>query len=47
MNYYWSKVFSILTNIGAPKYPTLVKLMKKNVLIITHSNADVERGCST
>jgi hypothetical protein len=39
---YWNKIFSILTNNGVPKYPTLAKLVK-NVLIISHGNADVER----
>jgi hypothetical protein len=45
IDYYWNKIFSILTNNGVPKYPTLSKLVK-NVLIITHGNADVERGFS-
>ncbi|CAF2156109.1 unnamed protein product, partial [Rotaria magnacalcarata] len=45
IDYYWNEVFSILTNSGVPKYPTLCKLIK-NVLIISHGNADVERGFS-
>jgi hypothetical protein len=45
IDYYWNKIFSILTNNGTPKYPTLANLVK-NVLIITHGNADVERGFS-
>ncbi|CAF1530611.1 unnamed protein product [Adineta ricciae] len=45
IDYYWSKVFSILTNNGTPKYQTLAKLIR-NVLIIAHGNADVERAFS-
>ncbi|CAF3660668.1 unnamed protein product [Rotaria sp. Silwood1] len=45
IDYYWNNVFSILTKNGISKYPTLTKLIK-NVLIITHDNADVERGFS-
>ncbi len=45
IDYYWNKVFSILTSNGTPKYQTLAKLIK-NVLIIAHGNADVERGFS-
>ncbi|CAF4107403.1 unnamed protein product [Rotaria sordida] len=45
IDYYWNNVFSILTMNGISKYPTLTKLIK-NVLIITHGNADVERGFS-
>ncbi|CAF4273778.1 unnamed protein product [Rotaria sp. Silwood2] len=45
IDYYWNNVFSILTKNGISKYPTLTKLIK-NVLIITHGNADVERGFS-
>lgn len=43
---YWNHVFEILRTNGQPKYPTLAKLIK-NVLIISHGNADVERGFST
>ncbi|CAF0764829.1 unnamed protein product [Adineta ricciae] len=42
---YWNKVFVILTDKGVPKYPTMTKLIK-NALIISHGNADVERGFS-
>ncbi len=45
IDFYWNKIFSILTNTGVPKYPTLAKLVK-NVLIISHGNAQVERGFS-
>ncbi|CAF3042103.1 unnamed protein product [Rotaria sp. Silwood2] len=45
IDYYWNNVFLILTKNGISKYPTLTKLIK-NVLIITHGNADVERGFS-
>ncbi|CAF1507253.1 unnamed protein product [Rotaria sp. Silwood1] len=45
IDYYWSKVFSILTSNGTPKYQTLAKLIR-NVLIVAHGNADVERGFS-
>jgi len=46
LDYYWSKVFSIVQSNGYGKYPTIAKLIK-NVLIISHWNADVERGFST
>ncbi|CAF0979657.1 unnamed protein product [Adineta steineri] len=42
---YWNKVFSILTDKGVSKYPTVAKLIK-NTLIISHGNAHVERGFS-
>ena len=45
IDFYWNKVFSICQNNGQPKYLTLWKLIK-NVLIISHGNADVERGFS-
>lgn len=45
IDYYWNNVLSITTTDGQPKYPTLSKLIK-NVLIIPHGNADVERGFS-
>ena len=43
---YWSKIFSMTTNVGLPKYPTMTKVIK-NALIISHGNSDVERGFST
>jgi len=46
IDYYWSKIFSIVRSNGYAKYPTLAKLIK-NILIISHGNADVERGFST
>jgi hypothetical protein len=46
IDYYWNKVLSIVRSNGYSKYPTLSKLIK-NVLIISHGNADVERGFST
>ncbi|CAF3857221.1 unnamed protein product [Rotaria sp. Silwood1] len=46
IDYYWNKVFSIVRVNGHPKYSTLRKLVK-NVLIVSHGNADVERGFST
>lgn len=45
IDYYWQKVFSLSTSVGTPKYPTLGKLLK-SILIISHGNADVERGFS-
>jgi hypothetical protein len=45
IDFYWNKIFSILTSTGVPKYPTLSKLVK-NVLIISHGNAQIERGFS-
>lgn len=45
IDYYWNNIFSIKTTNGVPKYSTLAKLIK-NILIITHGNADVERGFS-
>lgn len=42
---YWNKVLSILTDKGVSKYPTMAKLIR-NTLIISHGNADVERGFS-
>jgi hypothetical protein len=45
IDYYWNKVLGITTTDGRLKYPTLCKLIK-NVLIIPHGNADVERGFS-
>lgn len=46
IDYYWNKIFSIVRNNGYSKYPILSKLIR-NVLIISHGNADVERGFST
>lgn len=46
IDYYWNKIFSIVQSNGYSKYPTLAKLIK-NILIISHGNADVERGFST
>ena len=46
IDFYWNKVLSIVRSSGHPKYGTLSKLIK-NVLIISHGNADVERGFST
>lgn len=46
IDYYWNKILSIVQSNGYLKYPTLSKLVK-NVLIISHGNADVERGFST
>ncbi|CAF4919702.1 unnamed protein product, partial [Rotaria sp. Silwood1] len=43
IDYYWNKVLSITTTDGRHKYSTLSKLIK-NILIIPHGNADVERG---
>ncbi|CAF2834584.1 unnamed protein product [Rotaria sp. Silwood2] len=45
IDYYWNKVLSIVVVNGHPKYPTLSKLVK-NILIMSHGNADVERGFS-
>ncbi|CAM4842632.1 unnamed protein product [Rotaria magnacalcarata] len=45
IDYYWNKVLNITTANGFAKYPTLSKLIK-NILIIPHGNADVERGFS-
>ncbi|CAF2889007.1 unnamed protein product [Rotaria sp. Silwood2] len=45
IDYYWNKVLAITTADGRPKYPTLGKLIK-NILIIPHGNADIERGFS-
>ncbi|CAF1116233.1 unnamed protein product [Rotaria sordida] len=45
IDFYWNNVLSITTTDGRPKYPTLSKLVK-NILIISHGNADVERGFS-
>ena len=45
IDYYWNKVLGITTMDGRLKYPTLSKLIK-NVLIIPHGNADIERGFS-
>ncbi|CAF3357733.1 unnamed protein product [Rotaria sp. Silwood2] len=45
VDYYWNKVLSIVQINGYPKYPILSKLVK-NILIISHGNADVERGFS-
>jgi hypothetical protein len=42
---YWNYVFSITTTSGRPKYPILSKLIR-NVLTVSHGNADVERGFS-
>ena len=42
---YWSKLLSLTTNAGSPKYPTMAKIIK-NVLIVSHGNSDVERGFS-
>lgn len=46
IDFYWNKVLSIVRSSGHPKYATLSKLIK-NVLIISHGNADVERGFNT
>jgi len=46
IDYYWNKILSIVRSNGHLKYSTLSKLIK-NVLIISHGNADVERGFST
>jgi len=43
IDHYWNKIFLILTSTGVPKYPTLSKLVQ-NVLIISHGNAQIERG---
>ncbi|CAF1663170.1 unnamed protein product [Rotaria magnacalcarata] len=45
VDFYWNKVLSIVQINGYPKYPILSKLVK-NILIISHGNADVERGFS-
>jgi hypothetical protein len=45
IDYYWSQVLALKTTDGRPKYPVLAKLVK-NILIISHGNADVERGFS-
>ncbi len=41
IDYYWNKVLSIVRSAEHPKYPTLLKLIK-NILIISHGNADVD-----
>lgn len=46
VDYYWNKIFSIVRSNGYVKYPVLAKLIK-NILIVSHGNADVERGFST
>ncbi|CAF4175373.1 unnamed protein product, partial [Rotaria magnacalcarata] len=45
VDFYWHKVLSIVQINGYPKYPILSKLVK-NIFIISHGNADVERGFS-
>ena len=45
IDFYWNKVLAIVRSDGRPKYPTMSKLIK-NILIISHGNADVERGFS-
>ncbi|CAF4361769.1 unnamed protein product [Rotaria magnacalcarata] len=45
IDFYWNNIFKITTTNGRPKYPVLTKLIK-NILIISHGNADVERGFS-
>ncbi|CAM4967600.1 unnamed protein product [Rotaria socialis] len=45
IDFYWNNIFEITTTNGRPKYPVLTKLIK-NILIISHGNADVERGFS-
>ena len=45
IDYYWNRVLSIKGADGCLKFPTLSKLIK-NILIIPHGNADVERGFS-
>ncbi|CAF1279750.1 unnamed protein product [Adineta ricciae] len=45
IDFYWDKILSIVRHNGCSKYPTLSKLIK-NILIISHGNADVERGFS-
>ncbi|CAF0875911.1 unnamed protein product [Didymodactylos carnosus] len=45
IDYYWNHIFAIITTDGRAKYPILAKLIK-NILIIPHGNADVERGFS-
>ena len=46
IDYYWNRIFMIVDNGGNPKYRTLTKLVR-NILIISHGNADVERGFSS
>ncbi len=45
IDYFWNKVLSIVRSAEHSKYPTLSKLIK-SILIISHGNADVERGFS-
>ncbi|CAF4661877.1 unnamed protein product [Rotaria sp. Silwood2] len=45
IDYYWNTILGITTADGRPKYPTLGKLIK-NILIIPHGKADIERGFS-
>jgi hypothetical protein len=45
IDFYWNNVLAITLSDGRSKYPTLSKLVK-NILIISHGNADVERGFS-
>ena len=45
IDFYWNHILSILRTNGQLKYNIMAKLIK-NVLIISHGNADVERGFS-
>ena len=45
IDYYWSKMLSLTTVSGLPKYPTLSKIVK-NIRIIAHGNSDIEWGFS-
>jgi hypothetical protein len=45
IDYYRNKVLPIVRSAEHPKYPILSKLIK-NILIISHGNADVERKFS-
>ena len=45
IDYYWNKIMAITATDGRSKYPVLTRLIK-NILIISHGNADVERGFS-
>ncbi|CAF2855769.1 unnamed protein product [Rotaria sp. Silwood2] len=45
IDFYWNNVLAITLSDGRSKYPTFSKLVK-NILIISHGNADIERGFS-
>ncbi|CAF4586322.1 unnamed protein product [Rotaria sp. Silwood1] len=45
IDYFWNHVLSMKMVDGRPKFPILGKLIK-NILIIPHGNADIERGFS-